>query len=48
VAHCRCFAGGTALLTALIKRVERFELGKTERVINNVMRGFSKVEVTVH
>ena len=38
----------SALLTALIKRVERFELGKTERVINNVMHGFSKVEVTVH
>jgi cytochrome P450 len=38
----------SALLTALIKRVKRFELGKTERVINNVMHGLSKVEVTVH
>ena len=37
-----------ALLMALIKRVKRFELGKTERVVNNVMHGFSKVEVTVH
>ncbi len=38
----------TALLRALLKRVTRFEIGRTERVINNVMRGFSKVEVTVH
>ncbi len=38
----------TALLRALLKRVERFELGSTARVINNVMRGFSKVEVTIH
>jgi cytochrome P450 len=38
----------SALLTALIKRVKRFELGKTERVINNVMHGLSKIEVTVH
>jgi cytochrome P450 len=38
----------TALLRALLKRVRRFELGTTRRVVNNVMRGFSKVEVTVH
>ncbi len=38
----------TALLKALVKRVRRFELGQTERVINNVMRGLSKVEVTVN
>jgi cytochrome P450 len=37
----------SALLRALIKRVRRFELGATRRVINNVMRGFDKVEVTV-
>jgi hypothetical protein len=38
----------TALLSALIKRVKRFELGQTERVINNILHGLSKVEVTVH
>jgi cytochrome P450 len=38
----------TALLRALIRRVNRFELGATTRVVNNVMRGLSKVEVTVH
>jgi cytochrome P450 len=38
----------TALLSALIKRVTRFELGQTERVINNILHGLSKVEVTVH
>jgi cytochrome P450 len=38
----------TALLRALLTRVKRFELGSTERVIHNVMRGFSKMEVTVH
>jgi cytochrome P450 len=38
----------TALLRALIRRVKRFELGATTRVVNNVMRGLSKVEVTVH
>ena len=38
----------TALLRALLKHVKRFELGGTKRVINNVMRGFSSVEVTVH
>jgi hypothetical protein len=38
----------TAVLKALLPRVSRFELGKTDRVINNVMRGLSKVEVSVH
>jgi cytochrome P450 len=38
----------TALLKALARRVARFELGETRRVINNVMRGLSRVEVTVH
>jgi cytochrome P450 len=37
----------SALLRALIRRVRRFELGATRRVINNVMRGFDRVEVTV-
>ena len=36
-----------ALLTALVKRVKRFELLSTERQINNVLRGFKKVEVRV-
>jgi cytochrome P450 len=38
----------TALLRALLKRVRRFELGETRRVVNNVMRGLSKVDVTVY
>ncbi len=38
----------TALLTSLAKRVRRFELGKTERLLNNTLRGFKNVEVTVH
>jgi cytochrome P450 len=37
-----------ALLAALAKRVKRFELGETRRAMNNVLRGFEKVEVTVH
>jgi cytochrome P450 len=37
-----------ALLTALAKRVRRFELGETKRAINNVLRGFESVKVTVH
>lgn len=37
-----------SLLAALAKRVTRFELGETTRAINNVLRGFEKVEVTVH
>jgi cytochrome P450 len=37
-----------ALLAALAKRVTRFELGETTGAINNVLRGFEKVEVTVH
>jgi cytochrome P450 len=38
----------TALLRALRKRVRRFELGTTQRLVNNILRGLSKVEVTVH
>jgi cytochrome P450 len=37
-----------AILSALLKRVSRFELGESKRVINNVMRGLSHLEVTVH
>jgi cytochrome P450 len=37
-----------ALLTALARRVRRFELGETTRAINNVLRGFDRVDVTVH
>jgi cytochrome P450 len=37
-----------ALLTALARRVKRFELGETRRAVNNVLRGFEKVEVSVH
>jgi cytochrome P450 len=36
-----------ALLKALVQRVERFELGETERAVNNVLRGFRRLEVTV-
>lgn len=38
----------SALLAALIKRVTRFELGQTRRVIHNMMRGLAEVQVTVH
>lgn len=37
-----------ALLAALAKRVRRFELGETKRALNNVLRGFERVDVTVH
>lgn len=38
----------SALLAALVKRVERFELGEVRRGINNVLRGIVKCDVTVH
>jgi cytochrome P450 len=38
----------TTLLTALAKRVKRFELHDSERHINNVLRGFRRLDVTVH
>ncbi|MFS8036664.1 cytochrome P450 [Xanthobacter sp. AM11] len=38
----------TAVLTALAKRVRRFELGETQRALINTLRGFSKLEVAVH
>ena len=37
-----------ALLTALSKRVKRFTLGQNERQIINVLRGFRRLDVTVH
>jgi cytochrome P450 len=37
-----------ALLTALAKRVERIELHSSERHINNVLRGFRHLDVSVH
>jgi cytochrome P450 len=36
-----------ALLGALAKRVRRFELGASKRAVNNVLRGFEKLEVAV-
>ena len=38
----------TALLTALAKRVRRIELHDSERHINNVLRGFRRLDVSVH
>jgi cytochrome P450 len=38
----------TALLTALARRVERLELHGSERHINNVLRGFRHLDVSVH
>jgi cytochrome P450 len=37
----------TALFTALARRVRRFELGDSERALHNILRGFTKLEVTV-
>jgi len=36
-----------ALFTALARRVKRFHVEKEERMLNNVLRGFSKLIVTV-
>jgi cytochrome P450 len=36
------------LLTALAKRVERFELHEMERGVNNILRGIEKCVVSVH
>ena len=38
----------TELFTALAKRVTRFDLHSAKRVLNNTLRGFETVEVTVH
>jgi hypothetical protein len=35
------------LFTALTRRVRRFHIEKEERILNNVLRGFSKLIVTV-
>jgi cytochrome P450 len=37
----------TALMTAFARRVSRFELGEPVRAINNVLRGFESLPVTV-
>jgi len=37
-----------ALLTALVKRVERFELHEAVRLKNNVLRGYTSLKVTAH
>ena len=37
-----------ALLTALLKRVERFELHEAERLKNNVLRGYTSLKITAH
>ena len=36
-----------ALLTALARRVKRFRIEKEERVLHNILRGFSKLMVSV-
>ena len=38
----------TALLSALAKRVKRIELHGSERHLNNVLRGFRRLDVTVY
>ena len=35
-----------SIFEELVKRVERFELGDTERCLNNTLRGFDVCEVT--
>ena len=37
-----------ALFTALIKRVERFELHGAERALNSTLRGFRHLDVSIH
>ncbi len=37
-----------SVIAALAKRVERFELGDSKRVVNNALRGFQCLQVTVH
>jgi len=38
----------SALLSALVRRVERFELHEAERISNNVLRGFKSLKLTAH
>jgi cytochrome P450 len=37
----------TALMTAFARRVSRFELGEPVRAVNNVLRGFASLPVTI-
>jgi cytochrome P450 len=37
----------SVILTALARRVKRFELRRADRSLNNVLRGFGRLEVTV-
>ncbi|HTF48369.1 MAG TPA: cytochrome P450 [Pseudonocardia sp.] len=37
----------TALFTALARRVRRFKLGTAERALHNILRGFTRLDVTV-
>ncbi|MER5915033.1 cytochrome P450 [Streptomyces sp. NPDC001982] len=37
----------TALFTALARRVRRFEVGTADRALNNILRGFTRLETTV-
>ena len=52
--HCsECLANShtplemRALFTALARKVKRFQVEAEERALNNVLRGFSKLIVTV-
>jgi cytochrome P450 len=36
-----------ALFTALARRVQRFHIEEQERLLNNILHGFSKLIVTV-
>jgi cytochrome P450 len=36
------------LFKALLERVERFEIGESERIVNNALQGFSRLEIRVH
>jgi cytochrome P450 len=36
-----------SLFNALLRRVKRFELGSSKRALNNLLRGFESIEVTV-
>jgi cytochrome P450 len=38
----------TALIKEFARRVSRFELGEPTRAINNVLRGFERLPLTVH
>jgi cytochrome P450 len=37
-----------AIITALAKRVQRFEIGASQPLVNNVLHGLRSLEVTVH